>query len=247
MATSLRPCPACSRPMDSARTVCVFCQQAGQQPTIQMPAQAPPPRPKAPAQNSPNSTFIVAFLIPIVGVVFGLLKAFDPQPDQKRLAGYGFAGALAGFVAWFAAVTYLFPLMVGGLGAPVYNQGVEAFQTGNYRLAETHFQAAASTDPGWAAAWVNLSAAQLLQQNAAGCEASARRAIVLFDGGKPGAMPDGYTAPQLEALAHGNLAGAHAMQLNLPAAAIEAKRALEIDPGNPKAPNWQSIVQLSGQ
>ncbi len=48
---SLIPCPICTRPMDPARAVCAFCQQAGH--VLPPPQDAHPPPPQAAPHHTP--------------------------------------------------------------------------------------------------------------------------------------------------------------------------------------------------
>lgn len=209
-----------------------------------------PPRPTAPSRQNPGppwGEFLLSLFVPIAGVILGLLKAFHPDPWEKHKAGACFGGAVAGAVIGWLLLTVVMPTLVAGPGGSAYNRGTEAYEAGNLRLAETEYQTAVTTDPGLAIAWVNLAAAQLGQQNFPGAEASARRAVSLFQAGKPGQIPTPNNPKTVEALAHGNLAGALVGQLKMAEAAAEARQALAIDPSNPKAPNWQNIIALSGQ
>lgn len=108
MPVSLRPCPGCGRPMDSSRTACADCQQAAAQKTV-MDAGQRPPRP-VPQRHSvpPWGMFFASALIPPAGLVTGLIKAFDADPEQKRLAGFAFAGMALGILAWWLALPVLF-------------------------------------------------------------------------------------------------------------------------------------------
>ncbi|HTE19824.1 MAG TPA: tetratricopeptide repeat protein, partial [Armatimonadota bacterium] len=114
---------------------------------------------------SPAGGFWIGLLLPIAGVILGILKAFDPDPEQKRVAGYGFTGALAGVAAWVFFFSTVAPIIGGGIGGPAYERGVAAMSEGNLMKAEAAFREAITIDPGYAAAWVSLAAAQARQDN----------------------------------------------------------------------------------
>lgn len=114
MAVSLAPCPLCRRPMDPARSVCVYCQQSGHQ--APPPASEPTQYYQAPApvkKSSRPALFFLGFLIPIAGFIYGLVRVFDADPDKKAEAGPLFGGAVAGLcflpvllgVAWMINAT----------------------------------------------------------------------------------------------------------------------------------------------
>ena len=100
MATTLRPCPACQRPMESARQVCAYCQRAGASAPEAPTVMSPPPRRKS-ERPWPAEAFLVSLALPIIGIGFGLIRAFDPDPERRRLAGLAFAGAAVGCLAWW--------------------------------------------------------------------------------------------------------------------------------------------------
>lgn len=52
---------------------------------------------------------VVAFVIPLVGVIIGLTRAFSPDPLKRGGAGYCFAAAVAGSAVWAV-------LTLGGVG-----------------------------------------------------------------------------------------------------------------------------------
>lgn len=189
--------------------------------------------------------FWLAFFIPIVGLVLGLIHAFDPDPLKKAEAGWNFGGAVAGFILGSVLLTVAWPMLaLGSLGGSDYDQGVAAYGAGHMIEAESDFRAAVKSDPGLAIAWVNCAAAQLKQGNNVGAADSARRAVALVDSGRVGGVPSGETTQSVSGLAHGNLAVALSGLLRFAEAATEARKALELYADSPVAPNWRLIAKL---
>ncbi len=112
MAVSLRPCPTCGRPMDSTRTVCAFCQQAGSEPT-QMMTPAPTAPLGTPSYTPPISwgEVAVSALIPLAGVILGVWRHSSGDRAYKRQADADLVAALIAFgiviapIAWMQGLT----------------------------------------------------------------------------------------------------------------------------------------------
>lgn len=88
MGTNLRPCPACGRPMDANRKVCVFCQQSGVQPppAVSTPAASPAP-PKADGSRVQSIILNVVcgvFVMLLVGA--WLLVKLNTRPEQPGVS-----------------------------------------------------------------------------------------------------------------------------------------------------------------
>jgi tetratricopeptide (TPR) repeat protein len=202
--------------------------------------------PRASPRHLGRDALWLALFIPIAGVIQGLIRAFDPDPEKKASAGWSFGGAVAGFALWSLLVLVVWPMLVlGSAGAGAYQRGTEAYNAGKMIEAENDFREAVKADPQFAVAWVNLAAAQLQQQNAPGAEESARRAVALVDAGSVGGIPTGETRESIAGLAHGNLCVALAGQLRLQDAAAEARKALAAWPDSPKAANWRKVIEAS--
>lgn len=215
-------------------------------PSVSVPAAANVPATRRSQQPpSPSAEFVLGFLIPIVGVIRGLVQVTNKDPDIRHVAGPSFGGAVAGMAVYTWAVIYFLPVLVLGPGGPSYNQGVELFQQEHWTGAAMAFEKAVKTDPNLAIAWSNLAACQLHQENPVAAEASARRAVALVDAGRPRVIPDGETPETITALAHGNLAVALAAQSKLAEAGPHAQRALQLYPTASVAPNWQEIVNAA--
>lgn len=99
MGISLRPCPNCSRPMETQRAVCVFCAQSGFSAPAPPTSPAPPParvREVKPARSF--LAFVLGALLPIGGLILGIAFAFHAEPERKQEAGFAIGGAIFGFV-----------------------------------------------------------------------------------------------------------------------------------------------------
>lgn len=113
MAYSLRPCPACARPMDASRAVCAFCQQKGIEPTIQLPPPAAP-APRARTGQLTSEKFDMCAVLSgifallgylVFGLIFGLTAIVlgavslvrinnDPELKGRGVAIFGMAAGL---------------------------------------------------------------------------------------------------------------------------------------------------------
>ena len=70
MATSLRPCPVCRRPMDVSRSVCTYCAAAGTPAPEETTTPTEAPQPQAPLSTQEK--------IEITGQVFLVLGCLIP-------------------------------------------------------------------------------------------------------------------------------------------------------------------------
>lgn len=80
---------ACGRLNPPSQPTCPTCHYTSPDPTQQY---------SASSRQNPTGWIALGVLIPIAGVIMGLIQAFDPDPEGRRMAGYSFASALAGFL-----------------------------------------------------------------------------------------------------------------------------------------------------
>jgi len=143
---ALVPCPACSRPMEQSRQVCVFCAQQGvkppepkrftvpqPQPVAQpaQPAYPPPPRPQSPPANNSWVGGVVAlfFLFGGYGPVSRLLH---PLPEWEAR------------VSVFPPAKYTGALMItspeGSTTRSVEGSGTGSYPLGKAQIVSINFQ-----------------------------------------------------------------------------------------------------------
>lgn len=65
-------------------------------------------QPRAHRRN-PVPFIIPGIILPLAGLIIGFIKAFDPDPEERRCAGYGFAGFFAGILLYVWLVGYVKP------------------------------------------------------------------------------------------------------------------------------------------
>lgn len=273
MSRPFKKCPRCQTPAELEESECRGCGRQYKT-TFLAPTNQPeptqvfspqgqqiPPAPPAyqaaqpyhPPQLPPTTphrnlwpSFIIALLVPIAGLVWGLIRAFDSRPEFRREAGYQFAGMAAGVALYIWAGASFWPAVALGPGGPAYERGVEASTAERWREAEVRFEEAVGTDPELAIAWLNLSFVQGRLQDGPGAERSARKAISLIEGGGEIRLPKGETRTGVHAYAYGNLAVGLLIQGRDGEARAAAARALNLDPNSPKAGNWRQIAPNSG-
>lgn len=190
-----------------------------------------------------GTSFAWGLCIPIVGLIRGLMKAFDPDPEEKRLAGASFGGTVGGCVLAYFLATAVLPGLAAGPGGPAYNRGVEAMKEERWTAAVMEFRAAAKHSPSFAAAWLNLSLSLYRTGDEYGAEDAARRSVALVDSGKNRGVPDDMTERDLTGRCHGYLALILYCRDDMAGFGNHAVKSLADDPSGPIAPALRETLR----
>lgn len=170
--------------------------------------------------------------------------AAPSAPNEKVLI----AKLVFGLILFVAALVRLGAALLPDASSAAYNRGVQAYEAREFPAAEKAFRTAAEKNPSLAPAWMNLGLTELELKNLPAAETAARKAVELLDGGQAEGLPKSRAeAMAMRAQAHANLAMV-LMQAGRPADALpEIRRALELDPQNPKAETWKLAEQELGR